>query len=75
LGTTKPKVPDFLPLLNKCERRLGGVSSMLNKLAGCKSPMQYSQHCQHICIQWNSVKLLSNKWISLGSTVSGEAIP
>jgi len=32
-GTTKPKIVDFLPLVNKCERRLGGVSSMLN-LAG-----------------------------------------
>ena len=31
LGTTKPKVIDFLPLVNKCERRLGGVSSMLNQ--------------------------------------------
>ena len=33
VGTTKPKIVDFLPLVNKCERRLGGVSSMLN-LAG-----------------------------------------
>jgi len=31
LGTTKPKVIDFLPLVNKCERRLGGISSMLNQ--------------------------------------------
>jgi hypothetical protein len=31
LGTTKPKVVDFLPLVSKCERRLGGVSSMLNQ--------------------------------------------
>jgi len=30
LGTTKPRVIDFLPLVNKCERRLGGVSSFLN---------------------------------------------
>jgi len=33
VGTTKPKIVDFLPLVSKCERRLGGVSSMLN-LAG-----------------------------------------
>jgi hypothetical protein len=33
VGTTKPKIVDFLPLINKCERRLGGVSSTLN-LAG-----------------------------------------
>lgn len=31
LGTTKPKIVDFLPLVNKCERRLGGISSMLNQ--------------------------------------------
>jgi len=31
LGTTKPRVVDFMPLVNKCERRLGGVSSMLNQ--------------------------------------------
>jgi len=31
LGTTKPKVLDFLPPVNKCERRLGGVSSLLNQ--------------------------------------------
>lgn len=31
LGTTKPKIVDFLPLVSKCERRLGGVSSMLNQ--------------------------------------------
>ena len=31
LGVTKPKVIDFLPLVNKCERRLGGISSMLNQ--------------------------------------------
>lgn len=31
LGLTKPKIQDFLPLVNKCERRLGGISSMLNQ--------------------------------------------
>jgi hypothetical protein len=31
LGITKPKIQDFLPLVNKCERRLGGISSMLNQ--------------------------------------------
>lgn len=31
LGLTKPRVQDFLSLVNKCERRLGGVSSMLNQ--------------------------------------------
>lgn len=25
LGTTKPKIVDYLPLINKCERRLGGL--------------------------------------------------
>lgn len=29
VGTTKPKIKDFLPLINRCERRLGGISSML----------------------------------------------
>jgi hypothetical protein len=31
LGLTKPKVQDYLPLVNKCERRLGGISSLLNQ--------------------------------------------
>jgi len=31
LGLTKPRIQDFLPLVNKCERRLGGISSMLNQ--------------------------------------------
>lgn len=31
LGLTKPKVRHYLPLINKCERRLGGISSMLNQ--------------------------------------------
>ena len=31
LGTTKPRVTDFLPLVSKCERRLGGVTAMLNQ--------------------------------------------
>jgi hypothetical protein len=31
LGTIKPKVQDFLPLVNKCEKRLGGISSMLSQ--------------------------------------------
>ena len=31
LGTTKPRIIDFLPLVNKCERRLGGFSNMLNQ--------------------------------------------
>jgi hypothetical protein len=31
LGLTKPKIQDYLPLVNKCERRLGGISSMLNQ--------------------------------------------
>jgi hypothetical protein len=31
LGTTKPRVQDFLPLVSKCERRLGGISTMLNQ--------------------------------------------
>ena len=31
LGTTKPKIADFLPLVNKCEKRLGGISTMLNQ--------------------------------------------
>lgn len=31
LGITKPKVIDFLPLVNKCERRLGGINNMLNQ--------------------------------------------
>lgn len=31
LGLTKPKVQDFLPLVSKCERRLGGISSLLNQ--------------------------------------------
>lgn len=31
LGTTKPRIMDFIPLVTKCERRLGGVCSMLNQ--------------------------------------------
>jgi len=31
LGTTKPRVVDFMPQVNKCERRLGRVSFMLNQ--------------------------------------------
>jgi hypothetical protein len=31
MGTTKPKIIDFLPLVYKCERRLSGISSMLNQ--------------------------------------------
>jgi hypothetical protein len=31
LGTTKPRIADFMPLVNKCERRLGGISAMLNQ--------------------------------------------
>jgi len=31
LGTTKPRIQDFLPLVNKCERRLGGISTLLNQ--------------------------------------------
>lgn len=31
MGTTKPRIIDFLPLVNKCERRLGGISSMFNR--------------------------------------------
>lgn len=31
LGITKPRIHDFLPLVNKCERRLGGVCSMLSQ--------------------------------------------
>jgi hypothetical protein len=31
LGVTKPKVIDFLPLVNKCERRLGSINNMLNQ--------------------------------------------
>lgn len=31
LGLTKPKIQDFLPLVNKCERWLGGISSMPNQ--------------------------------------------
>lgn len=31
LGRTKPKIQDFLPLISKCERMLGGISSMLNQ--------------------------------------------
>jgi hypothetical protein len=31
LGLTNPKIQDFLPLVNKCERKLGGISSMLNQ--------------------------------------------
>lgn len=34
LGITKPKVIDFLPLVNECERRFGGISSMLNQAGG-----------------------------------------
>lgn len=31
LGTTKPRVEDFLPLVNKCERRLASVSTFLTQ--------------------------------------------
>jgi hypothetical protein len=31
LGITKLKISDYLPLVSKCERRLGGVSSMFNQ--------------------------------------------
>lgn len=31
LGTTKPKVVDFLPLINKCERRLVATSTFLSQ--------------------------------------------
>lgn len=31
MGLTKPRVQDFLPLVNRCERRLGGISSMLSQ--------------------------------------------
>jgi hypothetical protein len=30
LGLTKPRVQDFLPLVNKCERRLASVSNFLS---------------------------------------------
>lgn len=33
LGTSRPNIQEFLPLVNKCERRLVGLSSFLN-LAG-----------------------------------------
>src|SRR5688572_26018019 len=29
LGTTKPNIEEFLPLIKKVERRLGGISNML----------------------------------------------
>lgn len=31
LSLTKPRAQDFLPLINKCERRLLGISSLLNQ--------------------------------------------
>lgn len=31
LGLTKPRVQDYLPLINKCERRLASVSSFLSQ--------------------------------------------
>jgi hypothetical protein len=31
LGTTKPKVADFLPLISKCERRLISTSNFLSQ--------------------------------------------
>jgi hypothetical protein len=31
LGTTKPKVVDFLPLVSKCERRLVSISKFLSQ--------------------------------------------
>jgi hypothetical protein len=31
LGTTKPKVVDFLPLISKCERRLINTSNFLSQ--------------------------------------------
>jgi hypothetical protein len=31
LGITRPRTQDFLPLVNKCERRLAGISSFLNQ--------------------------------------------
>jgi hypothetical protein len=31
LGTTKPKVVDFLPLISKCERRLSSISTFLSQ--------------------------------------------
>jgi hypothetical protein len=32
LGTTKPKVVDFLPLIPKCERRLSSISTFLSQV-------------------------------------------
>lgn len=31
LGLTKPVIQDYLPLINKCESRLGGVSALLSQ--------------------------------------------
>lgn len=32
LGITKPKIVDYLPLGSKCDRRLGGFSTLLNQV-------------------------------------------
>ena len=43
LGLTKPRIQDYLPLVNKCERRLTSVSTFLSQ-AGRNGSDQCSLH-------------------------------
>jgi len=46
LGLIKPKIDEFLPIVNRCERRRFPPPFAFPKLADCNLKTMSSQHCQ-----------------------------
>lgn len=72
LGTTRPSVDDFLPLLNIIEKRMMGISSMFTQAGRLIMVNSTLQPCQHFT--WGPLKYLSlfcTKQINIENTVSG----
>jgi hypothetical protein len=73
LGLTKPKIQDFLPLVNKCERKLGGISSMLNQAGRLQTYCMCSLEFPKAVIK--QINKFRKHCLWRGSDVNGRTIP
>ena len=62
LGLTKPRVQDYIPLVNKCERRMSSVSTFLSQAGRLELTNAVLLHSLlFICALWLYQKLSSSK--------------
>jgi hypothetical protein len=72
MGHNRPSLENFLPIIQKIEKRLSVTSCFCHKQVGCRWSTQFSLHCQHTSyVHLESQNLPSSKLTSIENIAYG----